>query len=87
MTDKIIDEVMGLVDRMARTAAYQGLVPRGDMDGIRAKLREVLEKKPLALYQRDTIKANAWKETRDGGYWDANEIISATERAHQIGAE
>lgn len=44
-----------------------------------------LRKSPLALYQRDTIKANAWKDTRDGGYYDANEIISATERAHGIG--
>ena len=43
------------------------------------------ERKPLALYQRDTIKANAWRETRDGGYWDTGAIIDATERAHGIG--
>lgn len=44
-----------------------------------------LRKTPLAPYQRDTIKANAWRDTRSGGYYDANEIISATERAHGIG--
>lgn len=42
---------------------------------------------PLALYQRDTIKANAWRETATGGYWDVNDIIDATEAAHGITQE
>lgn len=42
---------------------------------------------PLALYQRDTIKANAWHETRDAGYWDVDAIIDGTERAHGITQE
>jgi hypothetical protein len=42
---------------------------------------------PLAMYQRNTIKANAWRETMVGGYYDANAIIDATERAHGITQE
>lgn len=42
---------------------------------------------PLALYQRDTIKANAWRETMTGGYYDANAIIDDTEAAHGITQE
>ena len=42
---------------------------------------------PLALYQRDTIKANAWRETVEGGYYDVNAIIDDTEAAHGITQE
>lgn len=45
------------------------------------------QRAPLALYQRDTIKANAWRETMTGGYWDANAIIDGTEAAHGITQE
>lgn len=39
----------------------------------------------LALHQRDSIKANAWRETPLHGYFDADEIIDAVEAAHGIG--
>ena len=38
----------------------------------------------LALHQRDSIKANAWRETPLHGYFDADEIIDAVEAAHGI---
>lgn len=57
-----------------------------------AALRDQLEasqaqRVPLALYQRDTIKANAWRETVEGGYYDVNAIIDDTEAAHGITQE
>lgn len=39
----------------------------------------------LALHQRDSIKANAWRETPLHGYFDADAIIDAVEAAHGIG--
>lgn len=45
------------------------------------------QRAPLALYQRDTIKANAWRETVEGGYYDVNAIIDDTEAAHGITQE
>lgn len=98
MTEKQIEEVMALVDAYASAESdlrealridvgvRSAEVASANAEGsLRAKLRELSQKNPLALYERDTIKANAWRETRDGGYWDVNEIISATERAHGIG--
>jgi hypothetical protein len=38
--------------------------------------------KRLAPYQRDSIKANAWRETPLHGYFDADAIIDAVESAH-----
>lgn len=45
------------------------------------------QRAPLAMYQRDTIKANAWRETVEGGYYDVNAIIDDTEAAHGITQE
>lgn len=41
-------------------------------------------RKPLAPYQRDSIRANAWRETPLHGYFDAEAIIDAVESAHGV---
>lgn len=40
--------------------------------------------KRLAPYQRDSIRANAWRETPMHGYFDADAIIDAVESAHGV---
>lgn len=78
MSDKIIDEVMELVDSYA---AMQGVDPYDKQvdahDAIRAKLREVLDRKPLTEEQIE--RENLHELFREG--------VRFSEHYHQIGAE
>lgn len=83
MSEKIIDEVMGMVERMARRAAYLEMVPRNDMDSIRAKLREVLERKPLNINVVHSLIPNLG----DRDAWDIEDmytIARSVEKQHNI---
>lgn len=87
MSDKIIDEVMELVDSYA---AMQGVDPYDKQvdahDAIHAKLREVLERKPM---QEGEI-FNWWRG--ENGFedhdmcklQDFSEIVRAVEKRHNI---
>lgn len=99
MSDKIIDEVMGLVkyacdsyahlswckDNSERTEAIKEELEQ-DLDAIRTKLREVLERKPM---QEGEI-FNWWRG--ENGFedhdmcklQDFSEIVRAVEKRHNI---
>lgn len=93
MSEKIIDEVMGLVESMAKRAAYLEMVPRGDMDSIRAKLREVLERKPLSDHHVNLLAHNLdegdWSSLLNRDCWlkGFHQGFKESEKHHQIGAE
>ena len=93
MTDKIIDEVMHMVAELENAVYDVATTGRGASDAlrlnhaIRAKLREVLERKPLTANEVHGLAESA-------GYWpwDASKAdfingIRYAEMHHQIGAE
>lgn len=84
MSDKIIDEVMELVDSYA---AMQGVDPYDKQvdahDAIRAKLREVLDRKPLNINVVHSLIPNLGE--RDA--WDIEDmytIARSVEKQHNI---
>lgn len=86
MTDKIIDEVMELVENYG-SFCFDGGVGHGDRedvdlakDAIRAKLREVLERKTIKPIHPPGLTSFNAKLSFDNGWRHA-------ERAHNIGAE
>lgn len=90
MSEKIIDEVMGLVsyleDVLDERSALRVPYSRVEMarSAIRAKLREVLERRPLSDEEISSIAAGpCWSE--DGV--DIYMFARALEKQHQIGAE
>ena len=94
MSEKIIDEVMGLVQSLRLSEQMQDLEAVGQCEeAIRAKLRDVLERKPLS----DT-GVNLMAHNLDEGDWDSlvnrncwligfQQGFREAEKHHQIGAE
>lgn len=85
MSEKIIDEVMALVEEYKDTA-ISGYSGWEESEAIRAKLREVLERKPM---QEGEI-FNWWRG--ENGFedhdmcklQDFSEIVRAVEKRHNI---
>ena len=85
MSEKIIDEVMGLVDSYAAMQGVDTYNKQVDAhDAIRAKIREVLERKPLG--DEEIAKATRC-DIDDPIFMIAKGFVQAGERAHNIGAE
>ena len=98
MSEKIIDEVMGLVDSLWVSVVSGGYLDAGRThDAIRAKLREVLERKPLTdeqladalraggietQYHTDFLRRETWTTC---GSMDPRKIARAIEKHHGIG--
>jgi len=98
MSEKIIDEVMGLIEEFARASegfpdyyTWEDVVSA--KNDIRAKLREVLERKPLSDVDVQ-IEANNeddfdWNDLGHKKTWHEGFIAGfrAAECTHKIGAE
>lgn len=108
MTDKIIDEVMGLVDELVGESMAGGMcsiatnpdVAKQAPDfakaittlksSIRAKLREVLERKPISKEKFERMESAAYAATRGKGkttFEYAENLKNRIEKYHHIGAE
>ena len=94
MSEKIIEEVMGLVEQYGIEAAIGKSYKLPDMrSNIRAKLREVLERKPLTDVDVQ-IEANNeddfdWNDLGHKKTWHKGFAAGfrAAECTHKIGAE
>lgn len=91
MSEKIIDEVMALVEEYKDTA-ISGYSGWEESEAIRAKLRDVLERKPLSDTDVSLMAHNL-----DEGDWDSlvnrdcwlsgfQQGFREAEKHHQIGA-
>lgn len=91
MTDKIIDEVMGLVQSLRLSEQMQDLEAVGQCEeAIRAKLREVLERKPISKEKFERMESAAYAATRGKGkttFEYAENLKNRIEKYHHIGAE
>lgn len=92
MSDKIIDEVMELVDKYGVECGEDGLRVKKDFyeSAIRAKLREVLERKPISKEKFERMESAAYAATRGKGktpFEYAENLKNRIEKYHHIGAE
>ena len=84
MSEKIIDEVMALVEEYKDTA-ISGYSGWEESEAIRAKLREVLERKPLNINVVHSLIPNLG----DRDAWDIEDmytIARSVEKQHNIGS-
>lgn len=82
MSEKIIDEVMALVEEYKDTA-ISGYSGWEESEAIRAKLREVLERKPLNINVVHSLIPNLG----DRDAWDIEDmytIARSVEKQHNI---
>lgn len=91
MSEKIIDEVMELVDAYAAMQGVDTYDQQVDAhDAIRAKLREVLERKPISKEKFERMESAAYAATRGKGkttFEYAENLKNRIEKYHHIGAE
>lgn len=84
MSEKIIEEVMGLVQSLRLSEQMQDLEAVGQCEeAIRAKLREVLERKPLNINVVHSLIPNLG----DRDAWDIEDmytIARSVEKQHNI---
>lgn len=99
MTDKIIDEVMHMVAELENAVYDVATTGRGASDAlrlnhaIRAKLREVLERKPLSDHHVNLLAHNLdegdWSSLLNRDCWlkGFHQGFKESEKHHQIGAK